>query len=65
MVKLFRGNETRKTQATMTKYIQMIENMMWFIDSLEKYDFVKHWPSWGQKGKYSFYRHNTPTRAMG
>lgn len=52
MIKFYRDNETSKTQATMTKYIQVIQNMMWFIDSLEKYHCVRHWPSWGQKVKY-------------
>lgn len=63
MVKFYRDNETSKTQATMTKYIQVIQNMMWFIYSLEKYHYVKHWPSWGQTGKYFFYRYNTSAKA--
>lgn len=37
MVKYFRDNKTRKSQATMTKYIKVIVHMIWFIDSLAIY----------------------------
>lgn len=60
MVKFFRDNETRKTQATMTKYIKVILHMMWFIDSLANYASARQWPSWGEKGEYYFYRHRAP-----
>lgn len=47
MVKFFRDNETRKTQATTTKYIKVIQHMVWFIDSLANYASARQWPSWG------------------
>lgn len=49
MVKFFRDNESRKTHATMTKYIKVIQHMMWFIDSWANYDSTRQWPSRGWK----------------